>query len=397
MLPETNQQQSNVNLKIASDLKIPGQPATQIVLKSDNGQNNTFEIVPPSLLYALTPSTSNQIGKESIKNTTNVTVLKLTPQAQPNPVNQSLQKRPASNSKEAIDEILKQVLKKETFKCQFCSKVYKRKESYENHVLNHQRSKEFTCQICGTTNFKNKRALSVHQATHMSKAFICDICDARFKDKILISDHMLLHRKSTTDLRFKCEECDRAFKKIQFLEKHQRSHIKICDNRFDCLEALETHLRSFHAETETKQYNCEICHYTTNTKSKIVQHEAIHVNLNLSETPFKCLKNECGKSFRRKADLNKHHRLYHSEGSKVSCSKCTLIFEDSKTFLNHWSTCRQNYSIQENYSTEFDLNFTVDPSLIKTEIDTEEYKVTEASTPEPNFNCIYIKKEVIDD
>lgn len=60
---------------------------------------------------------------------------------------------------------------------------------------------------------------------------------------------------------------------------------------------------------EAKQYQCENCNYSTDSKQHIGTHRVRHTG----ERPFDC--KICGKTFNRKDSLTRHTRRCHRNGS----------------------------------------------------------------------------------
>lgn len=79
--------------------------------------------------------------------------------------------------------------------CEYCSKIFTRHNKYVQHKANvHFKEKNCTCEICGHKAF-NIDALRRHMICHDdSKPFTCQVCDKSFRRKKTMLMHMRIHR-----------------------------------------------------------------------------------------------------------------------------------------------------------------------------------------------------------
>ena len=118
---------------------------------------------------------------------------------------------------------------------------------------NHSRSglEPFKCDYCDKR-YKRRDGLNRHIKTHRGrekKSFQCKYCDHRCVSGASLKVHVRVH---TGERPFKCEHCEKRFKTRGNLSRHARIH------------------------TGEKPYECEHCDKTFNRRDGLVQHMRIH-------------------------------------------------------------------------------------------------------------------------
>ncbi|KAG5671649.1 hypothetical protein PVAND_001840 [Polypedilum vanderplanki] len=185
--------------------------------------------------------------------------------------------------------------------------------------------------------------------------FICDICNANYKTKVLLSKHIknthLLEMNSEKHLKihkitkalYKCPECDKVFKREFDVVSHQKnthSSIKIYVKCEQCgktiLErSLKSHMINQHSEKANyKPFICEYCGKRERYEKNILRHvNSVHIPQNRGIT-YKCP--DCPEIFFRVRDL-RAHSFVHFTGKIYSCDLCNKQFKknyDLRTHMN---------------------------------------------------------------
>eukprot|EP00092_Neocalanus_flemingeri_P059010 GFUD01070439.1.p1 GENE.GFUD01070439.1~~GFUD01070439.1.p1 ORF type:complete len:313 (+),score=42.55 GFUD01070439.1:267-1205(+) len=100
-----------------------------------------------------------------------------------------------------------------------------------------------------------------HESKIVNNSKICDLCEKNFKSVREMKIHRNTHsfQSSNNEKQFNCEECDFVTENVESMEVHigkccyEYYECGLCENRFDCLENLETHL------TTCEVYECGFC------------------------------------------------------------------------------------------------------------------------------------------
>ncbi|KAG8305993.1 hypothetical protein J6590_057481 [Homalodisca vitripennis] len=108
------------------------------------------------------------------------------------------------------------------FKCDLCTKSYRRKSDLDRHMLVHGLVKpgaiSFKCSDCGKL-FGAKYKYEHHLKTHSGeKPFHCDQCGKNFKEKYSLQRHQQTHADQRQI--FSCNICKVGFYKLQSLRHH---------------------------------------------------------------------------------------------------------------------------------------------------------------------------------
>ncbi|XP_037822014.1 zinc finger protein 271-like [Lucilia sericata] len=220
------------------------------------------------------------------------------------------------------------------FSCMTCEKTFISNTALLEHMNVHATARSHVCEICqsGFTSFK---ALRRHKKTHTNERnYKCRLCDKAFKTYNGLDNHMrCMHRepKATneiqTDILIADNFVEYALKKIDpSSNKIKKYKCEECNKTFKRLNGLDNHLRQFHGATD----------------SSIV--ESLE---NSDKKKFKC--NLCNKMF----TSLKRHNLTHKNDRKFECKLCDNIF---KTFNGLNSHMVRMHGDANNLTVDKELN-----------------------------------------
>ncbi|XP_025160414.1 zinc finger protein 665-like isoform X4 [Harpegnathos saltator] len=221
------------------------------------------------------------------------------------------------------------------FLCKTCNKVFRHKSNYQKHLLRHTVG-DLTCKHC-PKKFRLFRDLTRHEKTHFYPSYMCKECDYETTVVAALSIHMLRHADKA-DLPFKCNECDKRFRKKLDLQEHYNIHsgekpfvCQLCNNAFYLRRQLSAHCRRMHPELKANKVTstaCDICGRVLATKRSLFRHKESHNPTKLYLCDY------CGKSLSSAEHLKKHRRIHTGEKPYV-CDICGKGFTDSENLRMH--------------------------------------------------------------
>ncbi|XP_049951056.1 uncharacterized protein LOC126458205 isoform X1 [Schistocerca serialis cubense] len=189
---------------------------------------------------------------------------------------------------------------------------YKETDSEDNENAS-SRGGKFRCEMCERT-FKRRAKLNEHMAVHrQERPYECDQCEKKFFQRWDLTLHKRLH----TGL-FQCEFCNKTFPVRGKLDRHRRTHTgekpfvcSTCGKAFSDMRNLQSH-RSTHSDE--RPHVCDTCGRAFRVRSHLIDHYKVHSK----DTPFTC--DTCGKSFKWKTNLNIHRNVH--TGERFPCNLC---------------------------------------------------------------------------
>jgi uncharacterized Zn-finger protein len=242
----------------------------------------------------------------------------------------------------------------ELFSCEKCSKIFKQKDNYRNHLKNHYDS-ENTCLTCGK-NFMTSSALSRHlemgevcglQCEKCTKTFSrrstmlnhqkkcttnepskwhCELCATTFEAKVHLERHRKEGNNADGSAKFRCIDCRKKFCSFDLQLAHNRPK-KECDpSKCDAVEWL----RRFREESV---FQCEKCGTIFSSKDEFKKHFWAHIDIKKEE--FHC--KLCDMKFRWSKALKRHKDAsFDGEGKhKHWCDVCEMHFCTGKQKTTH--------------------------------------------------------------
>ncbi|XP_065292987.1 uncharacterized protein [Dermacentor albipictus] len=107
------------------------------------------------------------------------------------------------------------------YKCEICEKSFRQSHHRDIHKRTHTAERPYNCKTCGKS-FAKSCNLRTHNYTHTDeKPHVCPKCSKPFKTKKNLKHHNLC----CGDRAFVCEICNAFFKNNSALDRHRRSYM----------------------------------------------------------------------------------------------------------------------------------------------------------------------------
>uniref|UniRef100_A0A665TL95 Zinc finger protein 16-like n=1 Tax=Echeneis naucrates TaxID=173247 RepID=A0A665TL95_ECHNA len=306
-------------------------------------------------------------------------------------------------------------LKKNTYSCPDCGKLFSRAKALQFHMKSHGYEtghlpsspkstvmlEDLQCATC-LAHFSNKASLRAHQKLCMkrdSQAVDCKAAPAEITDTVKLhkdgmdistqekSDHLITAQEinkmdigelkteaetDITDLKYKCNKCDRSFSVVGALNFHKRIHTEANKSVTKAKLSMPVMLKKpKQVEPSKGLFHCSECGRRFMSNSALGSHKRWHkegtfsrsslkdgdlksVSHKMEDGPFQC--NMCGKQFFNHCVLQRHQMFNpqcqtktesatHSrqkvannstQAEKYSCSECKKSFSKVLLLATHY-------------------------------------------------------------
>ncbi|XP_076038447.1 uncharacterized protein LOC143023732 [Oratosquilla oratoria] len=258
-------------------------------------------------------------------------------------------------------------------KCTRCEKAFRHKSQMETHLRTHTEEKPYKCLHCGLVfeyfhalkehlnlhisnyNYFQKMNQGVRVDTHLSHSKthmpnqneeglhqwqeqVTTLSD-RSKDKKYCSPSVPNSRVDLVEHPYRCTYCVQAFRQIDHLIVHLRSHTgekpykcKHCGEAFQEWSTLKRHA-DMH---KRKPHKCTYCDETFKHLNELKMHSLTHRRKQIND----CSK--CGRTFRHLDELQRHAEIHRRE-QPHRCSRCGKTFKRLVEYQMHmWNHTREH-------------------------------------------------------
>ncbi|XP_054168241.1 zinc finger protein 816-like [Oppia nitens] len=258
----------------------------------------------------------------------------------------------------------------DTFKCDFCGKLFKFKTNLKRHTMDeHIRrvafpdlirsnfigdNPKFSCIKCDFKTDKESIHL-LHSVNHQMPSidehnnsntsrlrrsedkYKCPLCQKLYICRQL-KEHINSHINETP---YECLKCEKKFSNLVYLRNHEKTHTyikdkicEICGVGFTLNKLLKRHLKT-HDNSRERTFGCEKCGLQFFSRSEMISHMKRH--LPKSDRQFKCQYLDCHHSFVNKYELNEHSKVHLSPDDKpFLCDQCPYKTKSIYSLRKHY-------------------------------------------------------------
>lgn len=241
-----------------------------------------------------------------------------------------------------------------------CTELFQNKSTALRHANSHLNPEKLACTQCEKS-FKDKQILSIHMLTHLpdsEKSYECQYCFERFAKAHMLKKHMLKH---PDEKEYKCDECNKIVKSKSALASHKKvvhdrayeQMCHICARIFSTRSSLEYHYKSFHQVYRIDEtVECQVC-------GSILKDKYIHKRHMLRHMESRIPCDICGKDYPNTNALKMHKKRSHVDGRIHMCSVCGKGFKRELVLKEHMAT----HTGEVYFTNAFYLKYTMNNCL----------------------------------
>ena len=207
--------------------------------------------------------------------------------------------------------------------CEYCKDQFKSMVKLKCHVSNEhennfsefeEKHKIYRCKICVEKFFTKKAShyheMKEHQEKEQSYERICDECGETFSAKHAYIYHV---KKTHREVNFVCEICSYSTVSKTVLQQHRLTHLspnlpcKFCDKLFHTSFNLKRHINTMHTDAKTRPFQCQECEKGFYFKHLFRDHMNVHTGIK----PYKC--DFCETQFQNASNRIAHVKKIHPQ------------------------------------------------------------------------------------
>uniref|UniRef100_A0A1I8PFN3 C2H2-type domain-containing protein n=1 Tax=Stomoxys calcitrans TaxID=35570 RepID=A0A1I8PFN3_STOCA len=215
--------------------------------------------------------------------------------------------------KEMVKPVIDDLAPDEVFKCHICDKIYLMEKRLKDHIPKHGEDGSLLhkCPCYCNQYFATREEAQTHAQMLHRELLWCEICEKFMQGSDALKSHRT-RMHGTKEIQFKrnliCDKCGKKFMGRTQLMDHVRS---------DC--------------GRVPIYQCQVCGKCLTTAGILKTHMLLHQD----DRPYSC--DQCGKSFKIKAQYKTHAKFAHSDEKRFKCHLCPKEYPYRESLLTHMS------------------------------------------------------------
>lgn len=226
------------------------------------------------------------------------------------------------------------------FPCKHCVMVCSSMPNLLEHMdahLQQDEERKFKCDECGR-GYRHAGSLANHKKTHDVGSFQCNICGKENSNALALKSHLRSH---TSQKKYSCAECGKAFRLATQLATHEKVHLarrakeqsyRKVDMDYPTHEIENDHPHHFSEQSASLGISTE--NSPAEEKAEAAYNAPSETSDDAANRPFRC--DLCDKSYIHHRSLTNHKKT-HQVGM-FECTVCFKLFNNMAALYSHQRT-----------------------------------------------------------
>ncbi|KAK2820222.1 hypothetical protein Q5P01_023181 [Channa striata] len=231
-----------------------------------------------------------------------------------------------------------------SFPCKQCGMVCPSMPSLLEHMdahLQQEEERKFKCDECGR-GYRHAGSLANHKKTHTVGSFQCNICGKENSNALALKSHIRSH---TSQKKYSCAECGKAFRLATQLATHERVHLARRAKEQSYRKVDMEYLTHDNVDINENDHPRHLSEHSASVgisaensparnKTEDVYNAQVEISDDTANRPFRC--DLCDKSYIHHRSLT-NHKKSHQVGM-FECTVCFKLFSNMAALYSHQRT-----------------------------------------------------------